>query len=90
MVGKLAVSTAYQIMVFYSSELFPTEVRSRGIGTCFMVARIGSIASPFITDILVSISTFFFLKLNSFYLFNILFIYIFSIKHFNFHTSPLC
>ncbi|XP_064103444.1 organic cation transporter protein-like [Macrobrachium nipponense] len=52
MAGKVAISTAFQIIIFYSSELFPTEVRSRGLGTCFMVSRIGSIVSPFVTEIL--------------------------------------
>ncbi|XP_068234213.1 organic cation transporter protein-like [Palaemon carinicauda] len=54
MIGKVTISTAFQVLIFYSSELFPTEVRSRGIGTCFMVSRIGSIVSPFITEILGS------------------------------------
>ncbi|XP_066939241.1 organic cation transporter protein-like isoform X2 [Macrobrachium rosenbergii] len=53
MVGRVAISSAFQIVVFYSSELFPTEVRSRGISTSFMVGRIGSIVSPFITELLV-------------------------------------
>ncbi|XP_066939379.1 solute carrier family 22 member 15-like [Macrobrachium rosenbergii] len=52
MAGKVTISMAFQIIIFYSSELFPTEVRSRGIGTCFMVSRIGSIVSPFVTEIL--------------------------------------
>ncbi|XP_064102946.1 organic cation transporter protein-like [Macrobrachium nipponense] len=53
MIGRVAISSAFQIVVFYSSELFPTEVRSRGISTSFMVGRIGSIVSPFITELLV-------------------------------------
>ncbi|KAK7028086.1 hypothetical protein SK128_018211 [Halocaridina rubra] len=54
MFGKLAISTAYSILMFYSTELFPTEVRSRGLGTSFMMSRIGSIVSPFIIEILGS------------------------------------
>ncbi|XP_063591330.1 organic cation transporter protein-like [Penaeus indicus] len=53
LIGKMTITVAYQIAILYSSELFPTEVRSRGIGTCFMMSRIGSICSPFITDFLV-------------------------------------
>ncbi|XP_037786514.1 organic cation transporter protein-like [Penaeus monodon] len=53
--GKMTITVAFQIAILYSSELFPTEVRSRGIGTCFMLSRIGSICSPFITDFLGSL-----------------------------------
>ncbi|XP_066939243.1 solute carrier family 22 member 6-A-like [Macrobrachium rosenbergii] len=55
MAGKVCIASAYQILIFYSTELFPTEVRSRGVGTCFMVSRIGSIISPFINEILGSV-----------------------------------
>ncbi|XP_037786215.1 organic cation transporter protein-like [Penaeus monodon] len=54
LVGKMAITAAYQIAIFFSSELFPTEVRSRGVGTCFMLSRVGSMAAPFITDFLGS------------------------------------
>ncbi|XP_042225962.1 organic cation transporter protein-like [Homarus americanus] len=50
MLGKVTITAAFQTVIFYSSELFPTEVRSRGLGTCFMMSRIGSIISPFIMD----------------------------------------
>ncbi|XP_047493473.1 organic cation transporter protein-like [Penaeus chinensis] len=53
--GKMTITVAYQIAILYSSELFPTEVRSRGLGTCFMLSRIGSVCSPFITDFLGSL-----------------------------------
>ncbi|XP_064102942.1 organic cation transporter protein-like isoform X1 [Macrobrachium nipponense] len=55
MVGKVCIASAYQILIFYSTELFPTEVRSRGVGTCFMISRLGSIVSPFINEILGSV-----------------------------------
>ncbi|XP_069991642.1 organic cation transporter protein-like [Penaeus vannamei] len=55
LLGKMAITVAFQIAILYSSELFPTEVRSRGLGTCFMLSRIGSISSPFITDFLGSL-----------------------------------
>nr|XP_027207550.1 organic cation transporter protein-like [Penaeus vannamei] len=32
LVGKMSITAAYQVAIFYSSELFPTEVRSRGVG----------------------------------------------------------
>lgn len=51
MIGKLAITGGFQTVIFYSSELFPTEVRSRGIGISYMMSRIGSMVSPFITDL---------------------------------------
>ncbi|KAG7176025.1 Solute carrier family 22 member 6-A-like 3 [Homarus americanus] len=43
------------ILALYSSELFPTEVRTRGASTAFMMSRVGSMASPFITEYLGSV-----------------------------------
>ncbi|XP_063878559.1 organic cation transporter-like protein [Scylla paramamosain] len=50
MAGKMAIAAGFQTVVFYASELFPTEIRSRGIGTSTMVSRIGSMMAPFIND----------------------------------------
>ncbi|XP_042891764.1 organic cation transporter protein-like [Penaeus japonicus] len=55
MVGRLAITAAYQIVILYVSELFPTEVRVRGIGTCSMMSASGAILAPFILEILGSI-----------------------------------
>ncbi|RXG51824.1 Organic cation transporter protein [Armadillidium vulgare] len=52
MIGKLCISSAYQILYLISSEIFPTEVRLQGLGTSNLVARIGAASSPFITDLL--------------------------------------
>ncbi|KAK4313072.1 hypothetical protein Pmani_015591 [Petrolisthes manimaculis] len=51
LMGKVGITGAFQVTIFFSSELFPTEVRSRGVGTCFMMSRIGSILSPIIMDV---------------------------------------
>ncbi|XP_045101089.1 organic cation transporter-like protein [Portunus trituberculatus] len=48
--GKMATSSSFQTVVFYASELYPTEIRTRGISTSAMVSRIGSMAAPFIND----------------------------------------
>ncbi|XP_069993562.1 solute carrier family 22 member 3-like [Penaeus vannamei] len=55
MLGRLAITAASQIVVLYVSELFPTEVRVRGIGTCTMVSEIGAMLAPFILESLGSI-----------------------------------
>ena len=55
MIGKVAITGGYQAIMLFSSELFPTEVRSRGVSSSYIFSRIGSILSPFITDLMVSV-----------------------------------
>ncbi|KAG7165543.1 solute carrier family 22 member 15-like [Homarus americanus] len=52
MVGKFFITSAYQVVYLYSSELYPTCLRTQGLGVSSMVGRIGSIISPFINDML--------------------------------------
>lgn len=54
MVGKLGASAAFAVVFIYSSEIFPTILRSGGVGIGSMFARIGALAAPYIAD-LVSI-----------------------------------
>ncbi|KAG0726284.1 Solute carrier family 22 member 13 [Chionoecetes opilio] len=49
MVGKMAITTSYQMIIFFSGELFPTEVLSRGVSTAVMMSRLGSMGAPIIT-----------------------------------------
>ncbi|XP_066955531.1 organic cation transporter protein-like [Macrobrachium rosenbergii] len=48
MIGKLAISIVFQILFLYASELIPTEVRTRGMGTAMMSSRAGAMVSPFL------------------------------------------
>lgn len=48
MTGKFCISVAFGVVYVYSSEVFPTAVRSRGLALCSMVARVGSVAAPFL------------------------------------------
>ncbi|XP_042886771.1 organic cation transporter protein-like [Penaeus japonicus] len=57
MVGKLAISAAFQIVFLHATELFPTEVRVRGLGTCIMMVHIGSMTAPFLVEGLGSIGS---------------------------------
>ena len=52
--GKLAITAAFHLIWMYTAELYPTTLRSQMIGTSSMVARLGSICSPYVNDILVS------------------------------------
>ncbi|XP_007905057.1 solute carrier family 22 member 4 isoform X2 [Callorhinchus milii] len=49
MVGKCAITTAFNIVYIYSMELYPTVVRNMGVGACIMASRVGAIFSPYLT-----------------------------------------
>ncbi|KAG7173435.1 Organic cation transporter protein-like 19 [Homarus americanus] len=52
LVGKLFITGAYNLLYLTASELLPTCVRSRGLNLSSMMARVGSIMSPFIIGLL--------------------------------------
>ncbi|XP_063596170.1 organic cation transporter protein-like [Penaeus indicus] len=57
MLGRLTITVAFQIVYLYASEIFPTEVRVRGLGTCTMMATVGAMLAPFIWEMLGSIKS---------------------------------
>ncbi|XP_072178172.1 organic cation transporter protein-like [Diadema setosum] len=48
MLGKFGIAASFAIIYVYSAELFPTPVRSVGVGICSMSARIAGILAPII------------------------------------------
>ncbi|XP_068221444.1 solute carrier family 22 member 3-like [Palaemon carinicauda] len=50
MIGKFLITSAYQVIYLYCSELYPTTLRTRGLGLTSMMGRLGAIISPFIND----------------------------------------
>ena len=50
MIGKAGIATVFLFDYFWSSEMFPTTLRSSLVGLCSLFARIGSILSPIIAD----------------------------------------
>lgn len=52
--GKFCVTCSFALIYVYSAEVYPTVLRQIGVGSCSVVARIGSFISPFMKE-LVSI-----------------------------------
>ncbi|XP_066955024.1 organic cation transporter protein-like isoform X2 [Macrobrachium rosenbergii] len=50
--GKLAITAAFHLIYVFTAELFPTKYRSLAVGESSMMARFGSISSPYINDLL--------------------------------------
>ncbi|XP_070567961.1 organic cation transporter protein-like isoform X1 [Ptychodera flava] len=46
MVGKFAITASYGMIYVYSVELFPTPVRSIGVGVCSTSASLGGLLAP--------------------------------------------
>jgi len=57
MTGKFFASANFAIIYVYTAELYPTIIRSRGVGCCSVMARIGgSIPAPYIALYLPSVT----------------------------------
>ncbi|XP_023170597.2 organic cation transporter protein [Drosophila hydei] len=46
LIGKLAITCSFQILYFFTSEIFPTNVRNSLLSLCSMIGRIGSMLAP--------------------------------------------
>ncbi|XP_030571482.1 solute carrier family 22 member 4-like [Drosophila novamexicana] len=46
LIGKLAITCSFQILYFFTSEIFPTNVRNSLLSVCSMIGRIGSMLAP--------------------------------------------
>lgn len=58
--GKFFITGNYNVLYLVCSEVFPTCVRSRGLNLSSTMARLSSILSPFIIQIMVRIDHSFF------------------------------
>uniref|UniRef100_A0A1A9WE24 Major facilitator superfamily (MFS) profile domain-containing protein n=1 Tax=Glossina brevipalpis TaxID=37001 RepID=A0A1A9WE24_9MUSC len=46
LIGKFAITCSFQILYFFTSEIFPTNVRSSLLSLCSMIGRFGSMLAP--------------------------------------------
>ena len=46
LIGKAAVVSCFCSIFIYSSEIFPTVIRTVGVGCCVFFGRIGSLVAP--------------------------------------------
>ncbi|XP_033106796.1 organic cation transporter protein-like [Anneissia japonica] len=51
LIGKFGIAASFAIIYVFSAELYPTPIRSAGMGTASMTARIGGILAPIILEI---------------------------------------
>ncbi|XP_014606015.1 PREDICTED: organic cation transporter protein-like [Polistes canadensis] len=54
--ARFILSAAYSIMILYTSELFPTITRNSAVGSSSAMSHIGSVASPYVADLLGTIA----------------------------------
>ncbi|CAN7938656.1 unnamed protein product, partial [Ixodes hexagonus] len=50
-VSMLFVSANLELLCVYSAEVFPTSVRTMGVGSAYMASRVGSALAPFVAGI---------------------------------------
>jgi hypothetical protein len=53
LVGKAAIVSCFCTIFIYSSELFPTVIRSVGVGSCTFFGRVGSLLAPQVSESII-------------------------------------
>ncbi|XP_067937783.1 synaptic vesicle 2-related protein-like isoform X2 [Watersipora subatra] len=51
--ARCFIAGAFQVAFLYATEIYPTNCRSIGLGTCSSLARIGAIITPFVAQVLL-------------------------------------
>lgn len=50
LLAKGFVSATFSLVFIYTAEVFPTVLRSFGVGICSLCARVATVASPYVTE----------------------------------------
>ncbi|XP_068700034.1 solute carrier family 22 member 15-like [Montipora foliosa] len=50
LIGKFTISAAYYQIYFHTAELYPTVIRTIGVGFSSLCARVGGMTAPYIVD----------------------------------------
>lgn len=50
LIGKFGAAAAFAIVYVYASEIFPTDYRGVGVGSCSMFARVGGMLAPLVVE----------------------------------------
>ncbi|XP_042242972.1 organic cation transporter protein-like isoform X1 [Homarus americanus] len=56
LLGKITISFSYTIIFLHCAECFPTEARTRGLGTSTIMAQVGSVCAAFVVEYLGSVA----------------------------------
>lgn len=54
-IGKSNISGSFSLIYIYSVEIFPTVLRSTGLGMCSMFSRFGGILAPHLVTLVIRI-----------------------------------
>ena len=65
MIGKMFVSCGFTMAYTYTGEIFPTVCRTFIMGSCSFFARIGSLCSPYLYQIVSTAIVLFIFKVNN-------------------------
>ena len=51
LISKFAVTNSWSVLGVYASEIYPTVMRTTGMGVASVVGRVGSLGAPFMGNL---------------------------------------
>eukprot|EP00939_MAST-03C_sp_MAST-3C-sp1_P005074 g5074.t1 len=52
-IARLFIAGVFQVLFIYSTEIFSTQIRARGLGLCVAFARVGGMATPLFSTVVL-------------------------------------